>query len=397
VTPPKEISNAAVNEITKQGALCWQDPDALDDIVFQYRFFIIDNEGTIIYSSDENLPGSLQSAIRQGFLPMDITVDSVVVGKAVIEVYPENNTEIALQKLSQATLIIFVLLCILTVSSLLILHFSVIKPFLSLEDFAHKISTGRFEEPLPMDRNNIFGLFTQSFDVMRSSLLEAQQKQHKAERAQKELIASLNHDIKTPVTSIRLTSELLQADTGISPKTAEKLKLIDVKADQISRLVDDMLHSTLEEMGELKVNATGQQSSVLADIFKSADILAKTCLGEIPPCLIEIDSIRMEQVIGNVITNSYKYAQTDIDVSFMILENFLHMSINDYGNGVAPEELELICTKFYRDDNAKKLNKEGEGLGLYIARQLMEKMGGGLEPANRDDGFTVRIWIRLTR
>ena len=75
----------------------------------------------------------------------------------------------------------------------------------------------------------------------------------------------------------------------------------------------------------------------------------------------------------------------------------MHIDINDFGAGVTPEELELICIKFYRGKNAKASYKEGEGLGLYIAKRLMEKMGGGLEAFNRDDGFTIRLWIRLSR
>jgi signal transduction histidine kinase len=231
---------------------------------------------------------------------------------------------------------------------------------------------------------------------MRASLLEARQDRILAERAKKELIASLNHDIKTPVTSIKLTSELLQVENS-DPTIALRLKSIEMKADQIGRLTNDMLHSAMEELGELTVNVSGEESSALSGIFGSADPLAKVRLGKIPPCLIELDIVRMEQVAGNIIANSYKYAGTDVDVSFEILDDYLHIYVNDFGKGVNPDELELICTKFYRGENAKTLQKEGEGLGLYIAKHLMEKMGGGLEASNNEGGFCIRLWIRLSR
>jgi len=279
---------------------------------------------------------------------------------------------------------------------LLVFYNIIIKPFERLETFAHKVSTGKFDEPLPMDKNNIFGLFTQSFDVMRASLLEAHQKQLIAERAKKELIASLSHDIKTLVTSIKLISELLQIGST-DPLIAKKLKTIELKADQIDRLMNDMLHSALEELDELKIHLSSENSDILLDLFKSIDHYSKVILDDIPSCLVEIDLVRMEQVIGNIISNSYKYAGTDINVTFTISGDFLQVDINDYGKGVESEAIELICSKFYRGENAKTSQKEGEGLGLYIAKQLMGKMRGGLEAFNRDDGFSVRLWIKLSR
>lgn len=391
-----KIDFVAINEITRQAELCWQSPDSLNRSGLAYRFVVIDNEGGVRYKSGEDMPESLPAAVRLGFLPMDITVDGGVAGKVLIEVSPANAAEQARDTLANAGLAVFILLCALNFVFLCVLHSALVKPFKLLEVFAHKITTGRLDEPLPMDKNNIFGLFTQSFDVMRASLLEERQTRLKAERAKKELIASLSHDIKTPVTSIRLISELLQAGTT-DAAILEKLKTIEIKADQINRLMNDMLHSSLEELGELKVNPVSCESSALHDLFSTADHIVKIFIGVIPACLIELDEARMEQVVGNIITNSYKYAATDIDVTFKICGEFLQIDINDYGDGVEPEELELITTKFYRGENAKALQKDGEGLGLYIAMLLMEKMGGGLEAHNRSNGFTVRLWLRLSR
>ncbi|MCL1965058.1 MAG: HAMP domain-containing histidine kinase [Firmicutes bacterium] len=396
IPPRPEIDNAAINEITKQTALCWQIPRQLDQMTFAYRFVVIDREGKLVYASDENLPGTVPSAIRQGFLPMDVTVGTSVVGKALVETFPNDLIAQEQAKLSHAAAAAFILLCMLAAAILFVLYRMVMKPFERLKTFAHKISTGKFDEPLPMDRNNIFGLFTQSFDIMRASLLEAHQKKLLAQRAQKELIAALNHDIKTPVTSIRLTSELLQA-VNTDPAVAEKLKLIEMKADQIDRLMNDMLRGALEELEELTVSVASEDSGVLRALFQTADNLSKIRLGDIPSCLVEIDVARMEQVIDNIITNSYKYAATEIDVDFAICKEVLRVDIHDYGKGVRPDEVELICVKFYRGENAKASQKEGEGLGLYIAKQIMEKMGGGLEAFNRDHGFGVRLWIRISR
>jgi len=396
IPPRPDVDTAAVNEIVKITAYYWCDPEQLSGIDTVYRFFVIDNNGNVRFSSGGITPDSFQTAIRNGYLPMSIIVENKTVGQVLIETNKDDYIKQAQTRLSVAVICAAFLLCLLMITTLTALHSGIIRPFERLEAFAHKMTTGMFDEPLPVDRRNMFGLFTQSFDVMRVSLLEARQQQLAAERAKKELIASLNHDIKTPVTSIKLTTELLQAG-GVDPAIGEKLKIIDMKADQINRLMNDMLHSALEELGELKVSLASHSSGILSDIFKSTDYLSKSRINDIPPCLIELDIPRMEQVIGNIVTNSYKYAGTDINVSFKIQEDFLQVDIDDFGTGVDQGELDLICAKFYRGENAKAAYKEGEGLGLYVAGQLMELMGGGLEAFNREDGFTIRLWIRLSR
>ena len=446
---PSEPDLVAFNEIAKHAALSWNEPDSAGaadktgaagetaaassaDSSFAYRFTIIDNAGNVRRKPDDDLPESVSDAVRRGFVPVDIVVGEKIVGKALVEVSPVDELKDAGTRLAAAALLSFVILCALNAVSLFALHKTLVRPFWRLQSFAHKISTGRFDEPLPMEKSNAFGLFTQSFDVMRASLLEARQNQLRAEREKKELVASLNHDVKTPVTSIRLIAELLQVEIA-DPAASEKLRTIELKADQIDRLMNNMMHSALEELGELKVNPSTVASAVLREMFESADHLGKIRIGGIPDCLIEIDVMRMEQVIGNIISNSYKYAGTQIDVDFVILGGMLRADVNDYGAGVGADEIELITAKFYRGENAKASHKEGEGLGLFIAGQLMDRMGGGLEafnragesallsrasgpdalnragePAvlsrvngpdtlNRAGGFTIRLWIRLSR
>ena len=395
----QEIDYVALNEIAKQAALHWQSPEQLLLFGTPYRYTVIANDGAIRFSSGEGLPDSVPAAVMSGFIPMDITIGTTLVGKALIYPSPSGSDTVtemeARARIAGAIFTAFGLLAALNLAFLLVIHNALVKPFKRLQSFAHKITTGRLDEPLPMDRGNIFGLFTQSFDVMRESLLEARRNQLQAERAKKELIASLNHDVKTPVTSIRLISELLQAGTT-EAATMDKLKTIETKADQIDRLMNDMMHSALEELGELKVVVTSEDSRVLRELFVEADDLSKVCVGDIPICLLDFDHMRMEQIIGNIITNSYKYAGTKIDVNFAVHNELLQIDVNDYGDGVDPDELELIATKFYRGANATASHKEGEGLGLYIAKLLMVKMGGALEAFNRDDGFTIRLLLRLS-
>ena len=107
----------------------------------------------------------------------------------------------------------------------------------------------------------------------------------------------------------------------------------------------------------------------------------------------------MEQVIDNVVGNSFKYAGTDIHVAFSFTEvaaagagrQFVEITVKDSGPGVPEAELPLITGKYYRGRNSAE--KTGYGLGLYLVKTYMEKQGGGMECFN-DNGFTVKLYVR---
>ena len=111
----------------------------------------------------------------------------------------------------------------------------------------------------------------------------------------------------------------------------------------------------------------------------------------VPPCLLHVDRSRLSQIVGNVLSNSYKYAGTAIDIGYRLREGYLEMTVRDYGAGVPEQEIGLVTTKYYRGKNAA--GKDGSGLGLYIASLLMEKMGGEpLFDISREDtilGFII--------
>ena len=139
-----------------------------------------------------------------------------------------------------------------------------------------------------------------------------------------------------------------------------------------------------------------EESMILSDIIKKNDYKGLVVEEAIPKLLIKVDSKRMSQVIGNIITNSYKYAGTKIDVEYKVTDKYLEITIKDYGPGVSRDEVELITNKFYRGKNAEAENKEGSGLGLYIARSLMLKMNGELVCESNAEGFAVTLMIPIS-
>jgi signal transduction histidine kinase len=176
-------------------------------------------------------------------------------------------------------------------------------------------------------------------------------------------------------------------------KMIRQLNTMYAKADQIHLLITDMFHATLEEMTQLHVTVNEQSSSILHEMFAKADYDGRVYCEPIPPCLVLMDASRLQQVIDNVISNAYKYAKSDVTVRSRIHNDYLEVSILDYGNGVDPDELPLLFNKYYRGANAEGQN--GTGLGLFISNYLIQNMQGEAACYNRDDGFTVVLRLKL--
>lgn len=241
-------------------------------------------------------------------------------------------------------------------------------------------------------------------DIMREELKSSRQREIELQRREREMVASLSHDLKTPVTGIKLSTELMLAklakeDGSIKEEErsdiTEKLGNVYKKADEIENLVSNLLSVSLDNLGETKVNIHEEKSSILVEIVAKYDDREKVTSDVVPDCVISIDVNAISRVIGNIISNSYKYAGTDISVKYDFADNFLSMTIKDSGPGVCDDELPLVTNKFYRGKAQLESNADGNGLGLYIARTLMEAMGGELLTKSRG-GFAVTLLIPLS-
>jgi signal transduction histidine kinase len=263
---------------------------------------------------------------------------------------------------------------------------TILRPFKKLEFFASRVAQGDLSFPLEMDRENRFGAFSESFDLMREQLAIARENERIANISKKELVASLSHDVKTPVSSIKVIAEVYQAKHGA---TAEMESIIK-KADQIDLLISNLFSATLEELRQLKVSTEDIPSSDLVKHITASDYQHRIRPFTLPECVVAVDSLRFRQIIDNIIGNSYKYADTEIEVSGSFDGAFFTLTVRDFGPGVSPDELSLLCEKFYRAGNAK--GKSGSGLGLYLSRYFLQEMGGSLTMENNGGLWAV---IRL--
>jgi signal transduction histidine kinase len=302
---------------------------------------------------------------------------------------------------------------------LTLIYFRLIRPAQDMQRFSSEIAGGNLDIPLPVRRNNLFGSFTESFDMMREQLRVSRDREIKARKANRDLVAELSHDLKTPVATIQAGCEVLDAQllrkkssleesgpvtlsSGELDSMIEKVSMLSDKASTINSLVENVFRATLDDMEEIRIETSEYDSKVLLDHIKSLQEYGNIILeNDIPECLVCIDKLRMKQVIDNVVGNSRKYAGTDIRVSFGMEEisdisgkkmRFLFIRIADSGPGVKPEELPLVSEKYYRGKNTSE--KQGYGLGLYLVRTYMERQGGGYECYN-EGGFVVKLLVRV--
>ncbi len=357
-----------------------------------FDYTVIDNSGNLIYKTKDDLSQSLNEAYKNRDTIIDLIIDNEVKGKIIIcndvkgIVNRHNNIYI--------NIIIWVssIQLIALIIYYIVLYKKILEPFNKMKNFAIRVSNGNLDIPLEMDRKNNFGAFTEAFDIMRYEIKKARIAEKKTIEDKKELVAKLSHDIKTPIASIKSSSELGLAISN-DEKTKECFKSINQKSDQINILVTNLFNATLEELEELNINPIELKSNIVKELIDNADYLNRNNKYSVPECKIFGDKLRLQQVFDNIFANSYKYANTKIETKIFIENEYLVVSIRDFGNTINDEEVPLLTEKFKRGTNTGSI--EGAGLGLYISKELLRKMNGNLEIKSENPGFNTIIYLRI--
>ena len=278
----------------------------------------------------------------------------------------------------------------------------VLKPFDELKSYASELSKGNFDKPLKVSRGNYFGDFTWAFDNMRRELARKREGEKNAIENNKTVISSLSHDIKTPIASIRAYAEAFEANMDSTPEKKEKyLRIIMEKCDEVTRLTNDLFIHSISEMNKLDVKlekldiAQFIDKRVRALYVNEQDV--NISLPKSEGIYISADPKRLLQVFENLKNNAEKYARTKVEISLREIpdessgKNMINISFRDFGPGIDDAEIPFITDKFYRGRNVGEEN--GSGLGLYIVRELVEKMNGTIQFINAEPGLEIDIKI----
>jgi signal transduction histidine kinase len=241
--------------------------------------------------------------------------------------------------------------------------------------------------------------------VLGGSLLLWQAHRNMTESRQKtSFVSNVSHELKTPLTSIRMYAELLAAGRIKNPeKKRHYLQVIVAESQRLTRLVNNVLHFSRLEQGRKKYHMEEiDVVKFLLEIlethklrFREAGLELKI---DVPDhaIIVRIDRDAIEQVVLNLMDNALKYAAEgkDLSIRLEVCNGFCELQLMDRGPGVPPTHRAKIFEKFQRMDDSLTTRKPGSGLGLSIARRLMRDMGGDLIYRSRKKGgscFVVLI------
>lgn len=351
----------------------------------KYDYTLFDKDGKVLYSTVQVEEISFEGRINRAIGDGDIVVDY---GENKIVFY--TNSKVRFEKMKN-TFVWFAVGSLLAMAtafavSIYVVYRRTLRPFTKLKDFASEVARGNLDSPLLMDKYESFGAFGEAFDIMRNNLKESRLAEQKSTMDKRRLLQEIGHDIKTPLSSIKAVAECEIA------QGEENYKIILDKANTIENLVNDFYQATLEEEGQLSIYLTKHTSDEFAKMIDESDYNFRVTRNTPPNCDILYDKIRMGQILDNIIVNSYKYANTPIDVNMSVSGDRFITQIKDSGKGVAPEQLQYVMDRFFRGE--KKSETLGQGLGLHICRKLVTRMGGEMTCRN-DNGFVVEISLPI--
>lgn len=300
--------------------------------------------------------------------------------------YNTNKTELVV-----TVNIILGIMALVIVAVMLYIRVRILKPFEQLSDVPYELSKGNLTTPVKESKNRFFGRFIWGVDMLRENMEQQKERELDLQRDKKMLLLSLSHDIKTPLSAIKLYSKALSKGLYTSAeKQLEIAENINKKADEIESYVSQIITASREDFLSLDVDMGEFYLSELVTRIKQYYTeklsLIKTAFSvdSYTDCLLSGDLDRGIEVIQNIIENAIKYGDgKNIGISFSEEDGCILVAVRNSGCSLPDTDLPHIFDSFWRGANAA--TEKGSGLGLYICRQLMIKMNGDIF-ARIDDG-----------
>ncbi len=294
-----------------------------------------------------------------------------------------------------------ILICgALTVYLLFYIKRKLIKPFITLSNMPYELSKGHFSADMEESKNRFFGKFVWGIVMLRDNLKSSRTKELRLEKEKKMLLLSISHDIKTPLNSIKLYAKALEEGIyDTEEKREEAARQIERLSGEIEDFVRDIVKASSEEVIHIEVEN--------AD-FYIKDFVKKIKEFYIPKCKLMMTDLVIApyinkllhgsedsafEVVENIMENAFKYGDgKKIEISFYEEDYCQIIKIRNTGIPAKAEEIPHLFDSFYRGSNAG--SKEGNGLGLYICREIMRKMDGDIFAKAEEDGMSFHLVFR---
>lgn len=303
------------------------------------------------------------------------------------------------------SIVILILVFITTLPIVIVIQKRIIRPMKELEKGAKEIGEGNLEFELKAKSNDEIGRVVKSYEKMRMELKKSIEKQVAYENNRKELISSISHDLKTPMTSIKGYVEgILDGVANTKEKQEQYLKVIHQKSLDMDRMIDDLFTFSKLDLQKLPyefVNINMEtfireySEEAMLEYEKVAKIGFEIRSNSTSEPIVSIDRLQIRRVLQNMIQNSLKYNESEIKkIDLIIINNIDHieLTVKDNGIGMNEEEVKHAFQIFYRSDASRNTKTGGSGLGLAIVKQIIDGHNGSISiQSSKTSGTAITI------
>lgn len=294
-----------------------------------------------------------------------------------------------------------ILSLIVTIAILIYVARKILRPFHQMSRFSEELARGNLSVAMKEDKNKFFGRFLWGIDMLRDNLESNKERELELQKEKKTLILSLSHDIKTPLSAIKLYSKALSEDIYDSEEQRRAAVTgIAHNADEIEKYVSDIVAASKEDFLNLEVTMSEFYLKEVMDrikvLYEEKFLSQRTdfSISDYSNALLSGDPARLEEVLQNILENAIKYGDGKwVKISFSDEEDCRLITVTNSGCSVKEEEIPHLFESFYRASNAERA--PGSGLGLYIARSLMRMMNGDIFATKENTGdFSVTVVVK---
>jgi len=262
-----------------------------------------------------------------------------------------------------------------------------------LKDAAEKLAQGDLKTRVPMNGRDEVASLAATFNQMAEQLQAADQKQRELESLRRDLIAWVSHDLQTPLTSMRAILEALSDGVVEDPETVKRyLHTAQRDVRSLSALIDDLFQMAQLDAGGFPLHsAEASIGDLVSDTLESFSQLANqgniTLEGNVDPDVdpVHMDTQAIGRVLNNLISNALRHTPARGRVSVWVRRTGrgVEVTVSDTGEGVREEDLPRVFERFYRGEKSRNRVTGGAGLGLAIARGIVQAHGGDITVESR--------------
>ena len=264
----------------------------------------------------------------------------------------------------------------------------VFEPISQMQMLTKRLRNHDFSKKLSYRDDTIVGEVCHDIEVLRDNLGQSEEENRKLKENEKLLLAWVSHDLKTPLAAIQgYTEAIYEGVVEEAEEIREYTEYILKKVEFLKHLIKDITEHSETELNQFTIEKEEVYAkSFFEEIFREIkqDVAAegkKLEIGKVPDVLLMIDKKRIQQVVHNIVFNSVKYTAENGNIAIQLKQDgrFLIVVITDDGTGISVEDIPFIFDKFYRGEKARSQKYGGSGLGLSIAKHIVERHGGKIE------------------